>query len=127
MGVTPVRDAGGFLLALKEEVARGQYPAFFRVADAVKVEIDDRVVSFAKLVNASKRQVGKTGPEVITLSALRALVPLPASFAPSRRPARRLAALAKSPGSSATRTSGRLAIARTGRRSSRGKHCRSRH
>ncbi|MFH9684852.1 DNA sulfur modification protein DndB [Streptomyces sp. NPDC017413] len=45
-----------------------------RVADAVKVEIDDRTVSFAKLVNASKRQVGKTDPEVITLSALRALV-----------------------------------------------------
>ncbi|WP_327221514.1 hypothetical protein [Streptomyces cyaneofuscatus] len=47
-----------------------------RVADAVKVEIeiDDRIVSFAKLVNASKRQVGKTDPEVITLSALRALV-----------------------------------------------------
>ncbi|MEV0490571.1 recombinase family protein [Streptomyces atratus] len=46
-------------------------------------------------------------------------MPLPASFAPSRRPARTLAALAKSPGSSATRTSGRLAIARTGRRSFR--------
>ncbi|MFI0877666.1 DNA sulfur modification protein DndB [Streptomyces parvus] len=45
-----------------------------RVADAVKVEIDDRTVSFAKLVNASKRQVGRTDPEVITLSALRALV-----------------------------------------------------
>ncbi|MFE6698415.1 DNA sulfur modification protein DndB [Streptomyces sp. NPDC057718] len=45
-----------------------------RVADAVKIEIDGTVVPFAKLVNASKRQVGKTDPEVITLSALRALV-----------------------------------------------------
>ncbi len=26
----PVLDAGGLLLALKEEVARAQYPAFFR-------------------------------------------------------------------------------------------------
>ncbi|MFI8352194.1 hypothetical protein [Streptomyces cyaneofuscatus] len=33
-----------------------------RVADAVKVETDDKIVSFAKLVNASKRQVGKTAP-----------------------------------------------------------------
>lgn len=45
-----------------------------RLADSVKVEIDDKVVPFTKLVNASKRQVGKTDPEVITLSALRALV-----------------------------------------------------
>ncbi|MEV6794443.1 DNA sulfur modification protein DndB [Streptomyces sp. NPDC051320] len=45
-----------------------------RVADAVKVDIDDKLVPFTKLVNASKRQVGKTDPEVITLSALRALV-----------------------------------------------------
>lgn len=45
-----------------------------RVAEAVKVEIDGTVVPFSKLVNASKRQVGKTDPEVVTLSALRALV-----------------------------------------------------
>ncbi|MEV7513782.1 DNA sulfur modification protein DndB [Streptomyces diastaticus] len=45
-----------------------------RVADAVKVEIDGRVIPFSKLVNASKRQVGRTDPEVVTLSALRALV-----------------------------------------------------
>ncbi|MDF6017683.1 DNA sulfur modification protein DndB [Streptomyces sp. JH34] len=45
-----------------------------RVADAVKVNVDDKLVPFTKLVNASKRQVGKSDPEVITLSALRALV-----------------------------------------------------
>lgn len=45
-----------------------------RVAEAVKVDIDGRLVPFTKFVNASKRQVGKTDPEVVTLSALRALV-----------------------------------------------------
>lgn len=45
-----------------------------RLADSVKVEADGKLVPFTKLVNASKRQVGKTDPEVITLSALRALV-----------------------------------------------------
>ncbi|MBT2526004.1 hypothetical protein J7E91_11270 [Streptomyces sp. ISL-99] len=45
-----------------------------RVADAVKVEVDGKLVPFTKLVNASKRQVGKTDAEVVTLSALRALV-----------------------------------------------------
>ncbi|WP_079127574.1 DNA sulfur modification protein DndB [Streptomyces sp. TP-A0874] len=45
-----------------------------RVAEAVKVEVDGKIVPFSKLVNASKRQVGKTDPEVVTLSALRALV-----------------------------------------------------
>ncbi|MEV0317867.1 DNA sulfur modification protein DndB [Streptomyces sp. NPDC050658] len=45
-----------------------------RVAEVVKVEIDGKVVPFSKLVNASKRQVGKTDAEVVTLSALRALV-----------------------------------------------------
>ncbi|WP_406423290.1 hypothetical protein OH809_06500 [Streptomyces sp. NBC_00873] len=45
-----------------------------RLADAVKVDVDDKLVPFTKLVNASKRQVGKTDPEVVTLSALRALV-----------------------------------------------------
>ncbi|MDI3402431.1 DNA sulfur modification protein DndB [Streptomyces cavernicola] len=45
-----------------------------RVAEAVKVEVDGKLIPFSKLVNASKRQVGKTDPEVVTLSALRALV-----------------------------------------------------
>lgn len=45
-----------------------------RVAEAVKVEIDGKSVPFSKLVNATKRQVGKTDAEVVTLSALRALV-----------------------------------------------------
>ncbi|MFF2407640.1 DNA sulfur modification protein DndB [Streptomyces sp. NPDC058092] len=45
-----------------------------RVAEAVKIDVDDKLVPFTKLVNASKRQVGKTDAEVITLSALRALV-----------------------------------------------------
>ncbi|OKJ45220.1 DNA-sulfur modification-associated family protein [Streptomyces sp. CB01580] len=45
-----------------------------RVAEAVKVDVDGKRVPFTKLVNASKRQVGKTDAEVITLSALRALV-----------------------------------------------------
>lgn len=43
-----------------------------RVADAAKVDGDDKLVPFTKLVNASKRQVGKTDPKVVTLSALRA-------------------------------------------------------
>ncbi|MFJ3435179.1 helix-turn-helix domain-containing protein [Streptomyces cyaneofuscatus] len=34
----PVLDAGGLLLALKEEVARAQYPAFFR--DAARLEAE---------------------------------------------------------------------------------------
>ncbi|MFF7837468.1 DNA sulfur modification protein DndB [Streptomyces ossamyceticus] len=45
-----------------------------RVADSVKVEVDGRRVPFAQLVNASKRQVSRGDREVITLSALRALV-----------------------------------------------------
>lgn len=45
-----------------------------RVAEAVKVDVDGRLVPFTKFVNATKRQVGKTDPEVVTLSALRALV-----------------------------------------------------
>ncbi|CAL9401687.1 hypothetical protein SUDANB171_01469 [Streptomyces sp. enrichment culture] len=44
------------------------------IAESVKVEVDGQLVPFSKLVNASKRQVGKTDPEVLTLSALRALV-----------------------------------------------------
>ncbi|MFF2502088.1 DNA sulfur modification protein DndB [Streptomyces sp. NPDC058067] len=45
-----------------------------RVADSVKVEVDGKRVPFAQLVNASKRQVAQSEKEVITLSALRALV-----------------------------------------------------
>ncbi|WP_371631129.1 hypothetical protein OG892_34390 [Streptomyces sp. NBC_00341] len=45
-----------------------------RVAEAVKVDIDGRLVPFTKFVNATKRQVGKAEPEVVTLSAMRALV-----------------------------------------------------
>lgn len=45
-----------------------------RVADSVKVEVDGKRVPFARLVNASKRQVSGSDREVVTLSALRALV-----------------------------------------------------
>ncbi|MFG2295585.1 DNA sulfur modification protein DndB [Streptomyces sp. NPDC048603] len=45
-----------------------------RLTETVKVEINGRSEPFSKLVDASKRQVGKTATEVVTLSALRALV-----------------------------------------------------
>ena len=45
-----------------------------RIADSLKIERDGKIVPFAKLVNARKRQLGKTDPELITLSALRVLV-----------------------------------------------------
>lgn len=45
-----------------------------RVAEAVKVEHDGRIIPFSKLVQARKRQLTKTDPELITLSALRVLV-----------------------------------------------------
>lgn len=45
-----------------------------RIAEAVKVEHDGRMITFAKLVQARKRQLTKTDPELITLSALRVLV-----------------------------------------------------
>lgn len=45
-----------------------------RVAEAVQVEHDGQVIAFARLVQARKRQLTKTDPEVITLSALRVLV-----------------------------------------------------
>jgi hypothetical protein len=44
------------------------------VADAVKVDVDGQRVPFARLVIVSKRQVSATDREVVTLSALRALV-----------------------------------------------------
>ncbi|WP_344013634.1 DNA sulfur modification protein DndB [Streptomyces thermospinosisporus] len=44
------------------------------VADSVKVEVDGQRVPFARLVNGSKRQVSASDREVVTLSALRALV-----------------------------------------------------
>jgi hypothetical protein len=45
-----------------------------RIADAVKVEHNGKIVPFAKLVQARKRQLTKTDPELVTLSALRVLV-----------------------------------------------------
>lgn len=45
-----------------------------RVAGAMKVEVGGKLVPFTRLVNASKRQIGRMDPEVVTLSALRALV-----------------------------------------------------
>lgn len=45
-----------------------------RIAAAVKVEHDGKVVPFAKLVQSRKRQLAKSDPEVVTLSALRLLV-----------------------------------------------------
>ncbi|MFF3891135.1 DNA sulfur modification protein DndB [Streptomyces sp. NPDC001914] len=44
------------------------------VADSVKVEVDGQWVPFGGLVNSSKRQVAASDREVVTLSALRALV-----------------------------------------------------
>ncbi|MEU7451235.1 DNA sulfur modification protein DndB [Streptosporangium roseum] len=45
-----------------------------RLAGAVKVDHDGKIVSFAKLVQSRKRQLTKTDPELVTLSALRVLV-----------------------------------------------------
>lgn len=45
-----------------------------RVANAVKVDHDGKIVSFAKLVQSRKRQLTKTDPELVTLSGLRVLV-----------------------------------------------------
>ncbi|MCJ0871519.1 DNA sulfur modification protein DndB [Streptomyces sp. AP-93] len=45
-----------------------------RLTEVVRVEVDGRVEPFSKLVDANKRQVSKTATEVVTLSALRALV-----------------------------------------------------
>ncbi|MFE2279558.1 DNA sulfur modification protein DndB [Streptomyces sp. NPDC059454] len=44
------------------------------VADSVKVDVDGQRVPFSRLVNASKRQLGRGDREVVTLSALRNLV-----------------------------------------------------
>ncbi|MER7500675.1 DNA sulfur modification protein DndB [Nonomuraea pusilla] len=44
-----------------------------RVIDRTKVEVNGRSESFSKYVNTRKRQLGKTDPEWITLSALRSL------------------------------------------------------
>ncbi|MFF9132386.1 DNA sulfur modification protein DndB [Streptomyces sp. NPDC014806] len=44
------------------------------VADSVRVDVDGQRIPFARLVNASKRQVSASDREVVTLSALRALV-----------------------------------------------------
>ena len=45
-----------------------------RIAEAVKVEHGGKLVSFSTFVQARKRQLTKTDPELITLSALRVLV-----------------------------------------------------
>jgi hypothetical protein len=44
-----------------------------RIADSLTVEHEGSHVQFSKLVQSRKRQLGKTDPEVITLSGLRAL------------------------------------------------------
>lgn len=44
------------------------------VADCVKVDLDGQRVPFGRLVNASKRQLSRGDRDVVTLSALRALV-----------------------------------------------------
>ncbi|MEU3039034.1 DNA sulfur modification protein DndB, partial [Streptomyces griseoaurantiacus] len=44
------------------------------VADSVRLDVDGQPVPFARLVNVSKRQVSAGDREVVTLSALRALV-----------------------------------------------------
>jgi hypothetical protein len=45
-----------------------------RIAETVKVDYQGKVVPFSTLVQARKRQLTKTDPELITLSALRVLV-----------------------------------------------------
>ncbi|MFI0979443.1 DNA sulfur modification protein DndB [Streptomyces sp. NPDC021093] len=45
-----------------------------RMAAAVKVEHDGKIVPFTKLVQTRKRQLTRTDPELVTLSALRVLV-----------------------------------------------------
>ncbi|MGW0434090.1 DNA sulfur modification protein DndB [Micromonospora sp. NPDC003197] len=45
-----------------------------RIAEAVKVEHGGKLVSFSTFIQARKRQLTKTDPELITLSALRVLV-----------------------------------------------------
>lgn len=45
-----------------------------RIAQTVKVEHDGKIIPLSKLVQARKRQLTKTDPEVVTLSALRVLV-----------------------------------------------------
>lgn len=45
-----------------------------RIADTVKVEHNGKIVPFARLVQSRKRQLTKTDPELVTLSALRVLV-----------------------------------------------------
>ncbi|MEV0611084.1 DNA sulfur modification protein DndB [Polymorphospora rubra] len=45
-----------------------------RIAEVVKVEHDGKMIPFSTLVQARKRQLTKTDPELITLSALRVLV-----------------------------------------------------
>ncbi|WP_016697313.1 DNA sulfur modification protein DndB [Actinoalloteichus spitiensis] len=45
-----------------------------RVAAAVKVEHEGRIVPFSKFVQSRKRQLTKRDPELVTLSALRVLV-----------------------------------------------------
>ncbi|MEU2947109.1 DNA sulfur modification protein DndB [Nocardiopsis alba] len=45
-----------------------------KIAESVKVEHEGRIVPFADLVQAKKRQLTKGDPQVVTLSALRVLV-----------------------------------------------------
>lgn len=45
-----------------------------RIGETVKVEHDGRIIPFGKLVQGRKRQLTKSDPELITLSALRVLV-----------------------------------------------------
>jgi hypothetical protein len=45
-----------------------------QVAGAAKVEHDGKIVPFAKLMQTRKRQLTKTDPELVTLSALRVLL-----------------------------------------------------
>ncbi|MFD4276189.1 DNA sulfur modification protein DndB [Streptomyces cyaneofuscatus] len=45
-----------------------------RISETVKVEHDGKIIPFSKLVQGRKRQLTKTDPELVTLSALRVLV-----------------------------------------------------
>ncbi|MDX3384474.1 DNA sulfur modification protein DndB [Streptomyces niveiscabiei] len=45
-----------------------------RIGETVKVEHDGRIIPFSKLVQGRKRQLTKSDPELMTLSALRVLV-----------------------------------------------------
>ncbi|MCX5295836.1 hypothetical protein OG898_04950 [Streptomyces sp. NBC_00193] len=67
------RNVLGVDVAKNLSMSMDQRDLATRLTETVKVEIDGRIEPFSKLVDANKRQVGKTAAEGVTLSALRAL------------------------------------------------------